>query len=115
MDPTAQGWLTAVDASTGNVRWRYRSPRPMVAAVTATAGGVIFAGELTGDLIALDAATGEVRFRQTTGGAVAGGIVPYEVAGQQHIAVASGRPSAFWAGQNPGAATISVFTLGAER
>jgi alcohol dehydrogenase (cytochrome c) len=35
LDPTsrAQGWITAVDASTGAVRWKYRSPRPMVAAV----------------------------------------------------------------------------------
>ena len=42
MDPPAkaQGWLTAVDASTGAVKWKYRSPRPMVAAVTTTAGGV---------------------------------------------------------------------------
>ena len=36
MDPTskAQGWVTAVDASTGAVRWKFRPPRPRVAAVT---------------------------------------------------------------------------------
>ena len=114
-DSTSQGWVTAVDASTGQVRWRYRSPRPVVAAVTATAGGLIFAGELTGDLIALDAATGEVRFRHGTGGPIGGGIVSYGVGGTQFIAVASGRPSGFWVDQFPGSATITVFALDGKR
>ena len=40
----ARGWLTALDASTGKVRWRYASGTPMLAAVTATAGDVLFTG-----------------------------------------------------------------------
>ena len=107
-DTLRQGWLTAVDASTGAVRWRYRSPRPMVAAVTATAGGLLFAGELTGDLIALDAATGEVRYRHFTGGQVGGGIVTYDVGGTQYVAVASGTTSGFWADRFPGS-RLTVF------
>jgi alcohol dehydrogenase (cytochrome c) len=114
-DPTSQGWVTAVDASTGAVRWRYRSPKPVVGAVTATAGGVIFAGELTGDLIALDVATGRELFRHNTGGPVGGGIVSYESGRTQFIAVASGRPSPFWLDQFPGAATITVFALDGGR
>ena len=110
-DSVSQGWRTAVDASTGQVRWRYRSARPMVAAVTATGGGLIFAGELNGDLIALDAATGDVRYRHNTGGSVGGGIVTYDVGGTQYIAVASGRPSGFWIDAFPGAAPITVFAL----
>lgn len=39
----------------------------MVAAVTATAGGLVFAGEQTGDVVALDATTGEVRYRFAEG------------------------------------------------
>jgi alcohol dehydrogenase (cytochrome c) len=111
-DATSQGWVTAVDAATGRVRWKYRSPRPMVGAVTATAGGLIFAGELTGDLIALDATNGNVLFRHNTGGSVGGAIVSYDVGGTQYVAVASGRPSAFWVDRFPGAATLTVFTLG---
>lgn len=110
-DSVCQGWVTAVDATTGDVRWRYRSPRPVVAAVTTTAGGLVFAGELTGDLIALDATTGQVLFRQNTGGPVGGGIITYEVDGRQYVAVASGRPSAWWVDEFPGAATITVFAL----
>ena len=54
----SQGWLTAVDAATGAVKWKYRSPRPMVAAVTTTAGNLLLTGELTGDFVAFDARSG---------------------------------------------------------
>ena len=68
-------------------------------------------GELNGDFLALDAASGAVRYRFNTGGAIGGGIVTYEVNGTQFVAVASGRPSPFWAKAHPGAPTIVVFSL----
>ena len=108
-DSTSQGWLTAVDASTGTVRWRYRSARPMVAAVTTTAGGLVLTGENTGDFLALDAATGRELYRFNTGGGMGGGIISYGVKGRQYIAATSGR-SGFWFGQT-GAPTLFVFAL----
>ena len=124
LDPPSksQGWITAVDAATGAVRWKYRSPRPMVAAVTTTAGGVVFTGELTGDFLAFDAASGDVLYRFNTGGPMGGGVVSYAVNGQQYVAAASGSPSNFWVespgagldapgGRGSGAPTIVVFTL----
>ena len=124
LDPPAkaQGWVTAVDASTGDVRWKYRSPRPMVAAVTTTAGDVLFTGELTGDFLALDARSGDVLYRFNTGGPMGGGIVTYAVDGRQYVAAASGSPSNFWvetpgltlnepSGKGAGAPTIVVFAL----
>lgn len=110
-DSTSQGWVTAVDASTGEVRWRYRSPRPMVGAVTATAGGLVFTGELTGDFIALDAQSGDVRYRFNTGGPIGGGVVSYAVGGKQYVAVMSGKPSGFWVDQHAGSATVLVLAL----
>jgi len=124
LDPPskAQGWLTAVDGSTGAVRWKYRSPRPMVAAVTTTAGDVLFTGELTGDFLALNSTTGDVLYRFNTGGPMGGGIVTYAVGGRQFVAAASGSPSNFWVetpgltleapgGRGSGAPTIVVFAL----
>ena len=124
LDPPSksQGWVTAVDAATGAVRWKYRSPRPMVAAVTTTAGDVLFTGELTGDFLALDARSGDVLYRFNTGGPMGGGIVTYAVAGKQYVAAASGSPSNFWVespgagldvpgGRGSGAPTIVVFAL----
>jgi alcohol dehydrogenase (cytochrome c) len=113
MDPPAkaQGWITAVDASTGTVTWKFRSPRPMVAAVTSTAGQVLFAGELTGDFVALDARSGDVLYRFYTGGPMGGGVVTYAVGGRQYVAAASGSPSSYWVDRNPGSPTIVVFAL----
>ena len=124
LDPPSrsQGWVTAVDAATGAVRWKYRSSRPMVAAVTTTAGDVLFTGELTGDFLALDARSGDVLYRFNTGGPMGGGIVTYAVEGKQYVAAASGSPSNFWvespggalespSGKGSGAPTIVVFTL----
>jgi alcohol dehydrogenase (cytochrome c) len=112
-DPPAksQGWVTAIDASTGAVKWKYRSPRPMVASVTATAGNLLLTGELTGDFLALDARTGDVLYRFNTGGSMGGGIVTYAAGGTQYIAAVSGSPSNFWVDQFGGAPTIVVFKL----
>jgi alcohol dehydrogenase (cytochrome c) len=115
LDSTWKGWLTAVDASTGAVRWKYASRAPMIGAVTTTAGGLALAGELGGDVVAFNVATGAELYRFNTGGAIGGGLVTYEVAGTQYIAVASGRPSSYWARATLGSPTIVVFALPPSR
>lgn len=105
----AKGWLTAVDAARGTVRWRYRSAKPLVAGVTATAEGLIFTGELTGDFLALDAETGRERYRFYTGAGMLGGVVTYAVNGRQYVAAASGGGS-FNFGRD-GSPTLFVFSL----
>ena len=113
LDPPAraQGWLTAIDAATGAVKWKYRSSRPMVAAVTTTAGNLVLTGELTGDFVAFDATNGTALYRFNTGGPIGGGVITYAAGGRQYIAVASGSPSNFWNEANPGSPTIVVFAL----
>jgi alcohol dehydrogenase (cytochrome c) len=113
LDPPAkaQGWITALDAGSGEVRWKYRSPRPMVAAVTTTAGNVLFSGELTGDFLTLNARTGDVLYRFNTGGPIGGGVITYAAGGKQYVAVSTGSPSDFWVSRDSGAPTIVVFGL----
>lgn len=89
-DARKLGWVTAVDADTGTVRWRFEAPQPMVAGIAVTAGGLILTGGLDGDLIALDAATGALLHRVPTGGPVGGGVVTFEIEGHQRVAVATG-------------------------
>jgi len=110
-DGAGKGRLTAVDASDGSVKWRYDSSRPMVAAVTTTAGGLVLTGELTGDFLVFEAASGRELYRFNTGGPIGGGVVSYEVRGKQYIAVMSGRPSPFWTGAHAGSPTAFVFAL----
>ena len=113
LDPPdkSQGWLTAVNASTGAVAWKYRSPRPMVASVTTTAGNLLMTGELTGDFLVFDARNGRELYRFHTGGPMGGGIVTYAVGGTQYIAATSGSPSNFWVDQFAGAPTVVVFKV----
>jgi alcohol dehydrogenase (cytochrome c) len=89
-DTVRSGWVTALDAESGAVRWRYRSPTPMVAGVTPTAGGLVFTGDLAGNVLAFDAATGAVRWRYATGLPIGGGVVTYRAGGRQYVAVAAG-------------------------
>jgi len=97
-DPAGQwkGWTTAVDPESGEVKWKVQTPKPMVAAVTATAGGLVFTGDLDGQLLAYDAATGKELWRQATGKAIGGGVISYEAGGKQRIAAASGMNAGTW-------------------
>jgi alcohol dehydrogenase (cytochrome c) len=106
----ARGWLTAIDASTGAIRWRYESSRPMLAAVTTTSTELVFTGELSRDFLVLDGRDGRVLYRQDTGGAVNGGIVTYQIDGKQYVAVTSGTATRFW--RTPVTpATVTIFAL----
>lgn len=106
----ASGWIRAFDAADGTERWRIHVGGPMVAGLTPTAGGLVFTGTPTGEFWALDSATGAILYRFTTGGALAGGISTYSVAGRQYIAAASGSASqTIW--HTGGAPTLIVFAL----
>ena len=91
------------------MRWRIKWPTPMYAALTPTAGNVLFTGDLNGDFLALDARSGKSLYRFNTGGPIAGGIITYERKGQQYVAVASGNSGGSI--PLPGSATIVIFGL----
>jgi len=106
---TARGWLTSFDAENGSVRWRYQAPHPMLAAVTPTAGGVVFAADMGGQVYAFDASSGRVLWQTNSGQSTGGGIVTYVAGGRQLVGVASGMKSPIW----PGAGTQSrILVLG---
>ena len=90
------GWVYAVDANSGGWKWRLKSNYPIVGAMTPTAGGVVFFGDLGGNFYALDAATGEKLWSQDLGGAIGGGVITYTANGAQKVAVASGFTMLAW-------------------
>ena len=55
-------------ASRGKVLWKYHSSQPMVAGITPTARGLVFTGDLQGNLLAFDAASGKILFQKKAGG-----------------------------------------------
>ncbi len=112
LDPVeqARGWVTALDAATGKIRWRYQSSRQMVAAVTTTSANLVFTGEITGDFLVLDANDGKELYRFNTGGPINGGVITYSINGKQYVAVMSGNATSFWQAR-PGSSTVIVFAL----
>ena len=105
-----KGWVTAFDAESGEVKWKIQTPKPMVAAITATAGGLVFTGDLDGHLLAYDASTGKELWRHATGKAIGGGVISYDVGAKQHIAAATGINAATWL-IKAGPARVVVYTL----
>lgn len=110
-DSVRAGWLTAVDAETGQVRWSYHSPTPLVAGITSTAGGLVFTGDLRGDVLAFDGRSGAQRWRYSTGLPIGGGVVTYRANGRQYVAVAAGMHAPVtWKLESP-PAKVLIFSL----
>lgn len=111
LDPreNARGWLYAIDATSGTVRWCRQWPVPLVAGVTATAGGVLFTGDVDNNFLAFDARTGRTLYSFNTGGSVAGGVISYDIGGKQYVAATSGLISGWFGGS--GTTAVVIFAL----
>jgi alcohol dehydrogenase (cytochrome c) len=107
---TAKGWITAVDAENGALRWKFAAPRPVLGGITPTAGGLVFAGDLSGAFYAFDAENGRIAWQAALGQSVGGGVVSYCAGGQQRIAVTAGMRSGLWADASS-SSRIVVFGL----
>ena len=90
------GWLYASDADTGAWKWRARTNYPIQSGVTPTAGGVVFFGDMGGNLYALDARNGQKLWGRKIGGAVGGGVITYVANGTQKVAAATGLTEILW-------------------
>src|SRR5271168_2887239 len=93
------GWVTAVDADTGQWKWRAKTNYPVQSGMTPTAGGVVFFGDMGGDFYALDTADGHKLWGQKIGGAIGGGVITYTANGAQKVAVATGFVSPAFPGE----------------
>ena len=104
------GHITAVDADSGHVLWKYDTDTPMLASVTPTAGGLLLTGDTKGNFLAFDASNGNVLLNKDLGEPIGGGVVPYMLDGVEYIAVAGGMA-------NPpmhidsGPAWVAIFSL----
>jgi len=106
------GWLYATDADSGTWKWRARTNYPIVGGVTATAGGLVFFGDMGGDLYAVDAVSGRRVWGTKLDGAIGGGLITYVAGGSQKVAVAAGLTSILWPTEQ---ATAKIVILGLDR
>ena len=84
------GNVVAVDYNTGQIRWKVKTPQPMIGGIMATAGGLVFAGEGNGQFRAYDAATGNILWSFQAGAGVNAPPSSYTVEGKQYIVVGAG-------------------------
>jgi alcohol dehydrogenase (cytochrome c) len=110
-DPTWSGWLYAIDADSGKVKWRYHAVAPVLSGITPTKGGLVFAGDMSGNAFAFDAATGKQLWTTKLDGAPGGGLITYMVGGHQRVAIVSGTNSPVFDLALKGSAKIVIFGL----
>ena len=83
------GTVQAVSAETGEIVWIHEQ-RAATTSLVATAGGLVFGGDLNGRFRALDAQTGDVLWEVNLGSPITGFPITYAVEGQQYVAVSTG-------------------------
>jgi acido-empty-quinoprotein group A len=89
------GWtqevLRAIDYKTGKIRWSHTWPLTGGrSGVLTTAGGLVFVGDPSTNLVALNAATGAILWHAGLNASVTNGPMTYELDGLQYVVVAAG-------------------------
>jgi alcohol dehydrogenase (cytochrome c) len=85
------GYLKAIDPMTGKSKWEMAWPGlPSMAGTLSTAGGLVFTGAATGEVMALDASTGNKLWQFQTGSGIIGLPVTWERNGTQYVSIVSG-------------------------
>ena len=81
--------VVAVDYQTGKVRWTRDCGKGRTqAGLLSTAGGLVFTGDVSGNLLALDAKTGDIRWHTAPGGLLSSAPMTYELDGRQYLVTA---------------------------
>jgi glucose dehydrogenase len=84
------GYLSAIDLTTGKIKWQNKSPMPYIGGVLSTSTGLVFQGEYDGHLTAFDSETGETLWQFNTGAGVNAPPIAFQLDGEEFIAVAAG-------------------------
>jgi len=88
-----QGWITAIDGQSGDVKWRYHTDAQVQAGPVTTKSGILFDGDTLGNLFAFDASSGKVLNQIDTKGALNNGLISYAINGIQYVAAEVGGTS----------------------
>jgi alcohol dehydrogenase (cytochrome c) len=84
------GRIQAIDVKGRKLAWLHRQPSPISTSMLATAGGVVFSGDLDPGLKAFDDTTGKVLWQAKLDDLPSGSIVTYSIGGAQYVAVVVG-------------------------
>jgi alcohol dehydrogenase (cytochrome c) len=90
LNPDSPPFIAAFDPLTGNKQWTFFTKYTNQSSLLATAGDLIFGGDLDGEAFALDARTGKKLWSFNTGSFIVAPPVSFSVNGRQFVAIASG-------------------------
>jgi quinohemoprotein ethanol dehydrogenase len=88
--PEATGTFTAIDATSGDVKWQKRFSDPCYAGTTTTAGNIVFVGRNSGQLEAYDATSGKLLWQFQTGAGANNQPTIFEQNGKEYLLFLSG-------------------------
>jgi alcohol dehydrogenase (cytochrome c) len=88
--PSSHPYVAAYDPVTGARKWTYPTHSVNVASLLSTAGGLVFGGDIFGELWALDAAAGRKLWSFNVGTGISGTPITFAAKGQQYLAVTAG-------------------------
>jgi alcohol dehydrogenase (cytochrome c) len=89
------GTVWAISAQTGKTVWKYEQ-RAGTMSLVATAGGLVFGGDVNGRFRALDQRTGKALWEANLGSPVSGFPVTFAVSGRQYVVVSTGYSALAW-------------------
>ena len=92
-EPEEKGYLNAFNPLTGEKAWVVDLELAWNGGVVATAGDLVFEGDMIGNFSAYDSDTGEVLWQQAMNTSVVASPISYEIDGVQHIAILTGMES----------------------
>ena len=84
------GALRAIDPVTGGVKWQFKYYSPSMAGVLSTASGLVFGGDMDGNIMAFDAASGKNLWHFQTGSSIWAAPTTYMLDGRQFVLLPSG-------------------------
>jgi quinohemoprotein ethanol dehydrogenase len=88
--PEASGTFTAIDATSGAVKWQKRFPEPCYAGTATTAGNLVFVGRNSGELQAYNATDGKQLWSFQTGAGANDTATIFQQGGKEYVAFLSG-------------------------
>jgi alcohol dehydrogenase (cytochrome c) len=89
-EAAATGAVLALEATTGETKWRFPMTDVADGGILTTASDLLFAGGREGYFHALDARTGTLLWKASLGAQIVNGPVTFEVDGKQYVATISG-------------------------
>jgi alcohol dehydrogenase (cytochrome c) len=93
--PNFHGSISAWDLTTGKMVWKNHFHSPAFGGVLSTAGGLVFVGQMEGELDAYNELTGKKVWSTKTASAINSPPMTYSLNGQQYVSVESGLGGVF--------------------